>query len=127
MITREKADRLEKLVGQLVGIHDELSALAKKAPNDAVNAFKLRFVNAVLLQCNEILGSDYRPIGEFKEFNLDDVPSNSDVTFVVSQYLQALEKLRSDHISIGSGGWYYDLPKGDPSKMRAAVPAKLKK
>jgi hypothetical protein len=127
MITREKADRLEKLMGQLNGIHAELSGFAKKTPNDAVNAFKLKFVNAVLLQCNEMFGTEYRPIGDFDQFNLDDVPSNSDVTFVASQYLQALEKLRSDNIHVDLGAWYYDLPKTDPNKMRAAAPAKLKK
>src|SRR6266581_2097575 len=113
MITREKADRLEKLMGQLDGIHSELSALAKKTPNDAVNTFKLKFVNAVLTQCNEMLGEDYRPIGDFNEFNPDDVPSNSDVTFVASQYLQALEKLRSDNVKFDFGYWQYDLPKNE--------------
>jgi hypothetical protein len=92
-----------------------------------VNAFKLKFVNAVLLQCNEMLGTEYRPIGEFEQFDPDDVPSNSDVTFIASQYLQALEKLRSDHIHVDSGGWYYNLPKDDPNQMRAAAPAKLKR
>ena len=127
MITRAKADQLEKLLGQLDGIHSEVSALAKKAPNDAVNLFKLKFVNAVLLQCNETLGLDYRPVGDFVEFRQEDVPSNSDVTFVASQYLQALEKLRSDNIHVEMSHWYYDLPKEDLNKMRAAPPFKLRK
>jgi len=126
MITRDNADRLEKLMGQLEGIHAEISALAKKSPNDAVNGFKLKIVNAVIVQCDEMLGASYRPIGDFKEFNPDDVPSNSDVTFVASQYLQALEKLRSDNVKFEYGHWQYCLPKGEP-EMRASSPAKLKK
>ena len=126
MITREEADQLEKLMGQLGGIHGELAALSKKRPSDAVNAFKLKFVNVVLLQCNEILGADYSPIGDFQEFNSDDVPSNSDVTFVAAQYLQALEKFRSDNVILFQGRWLYDLPKNTP-EMRASAPAKLKK
>ena len=74
MITRARADQLEKLTGQLERIHAEVSALAKKTPNDAVNAFKLNFVKAVFSKCNEMLGKEYRPIGEFNEFNLDDIP-----------------------------------------------------
>ena len=125
MITRQKADKLEKLMGQLDGIHSEVSALAKKASNDAVNVFKLKFVNAVLQQCNEILGKEYRPIGDFDQFDSDAVPSNSDVTFVAAQYLQALEKLRSDNVHIANGGWFYEL--SGEEKMRAAPPAKLRK
>ena len=126
MIKRAVADRLEKLTGQLEGIHAELSALAKRSPNDAVNSFKLKIVNAVLLQCNEMLGEGYRPIGEFKEFNPDDVPSNSDVTFVASQYLQALEKFRSDNIKNDVGYWQYDLPQKE-REMRTGPPATLRK
>jgi hypothetical protein len=129
MITRENADKLEKLVGQLQGIHSEVSALAKKSSSDAVNDFKLKIANAVLRQCNEILGEEYRPIGSFDQFDADLVPSNSDVTFVASMYLQALEKLRSDNIKqeFGTANWTYDLPKGSGKSMLAAPPAKLKR
>jgi hypothetical protein len=123
MITRIQAGRLEKLMGQLEGIHVELSALAKKSPNGAVNAFKLRFVNEVLLKCAELLSEDYCPVGGFREFHLDDVPSYSDVTFVASQYLQALEKMRSDNIDLKVGRWWYVLPKGSASCRRPDRPS----
>ena len=127
MITREGIDQLEKLTGQLQGIHAELSALSKKSPNDAVNLFKLKFVNAVLRECNALLEEAYRPVGDFKEFNAEDVSSNSDVTFIASQYLQALEKYRSDNIKQNSHmSWVYDLPAGQ-SIVRAAPPMKLRK
>ena len=126
MITRAKADQLEKLAGQLKGIHEELSALAKKSPNDGVNSFKLKFANMVLSQCNELLEANYRPVGALKQFDPDDLPSNSDVTFIFAQYLQALEKLRSDNVKISGGNWIFDLPQAD-EEMRAAAPAKLRK
>jgi len=126
MLTRKKVDHFEKLTGQLTGIHDELSALAKKTPNDAVNLFKLKFVNAVLTQCNELLGSDYRPFGDFKEFDADTLPSNSDVTFIASQYLQALEKFRSDNVIQSKTGWWVYAVK-DGEEIRAAPPAKLER
>ncbi len=128
MITREKADKLEKLLGQLEGIHSEISSLAKKSAKDAVNDFKLKIINAVLLQCNEMLGVEYKPIGDFEQFDSDTVPSNGDVTFVAAQYLQALEKFRSDNIRPGpAGGWIYDLPKDSGTSMRAAPPLKSRK
>jgi hypothetical protein len=125
VITRIQADRLEKLTGQLEGIHVELSALARKSPNDAVNAFKLRFVNEVLLNCAGLLSESYCPVGGFEQFNLDDVPSYSDVTFVVSQYLHALEKMRSDNIELKLGRWWYVLP-NEERQLPAAPSAKLR-
>jgi hypothetical protein len=115
-ITEAQVDQLEKLIGQLGSIHEEIGALSKKSPNDAVNKFKLTFVNATIAQCNGLLGVNYRPIGDFKEFNLDDVPSNSDVTLIAALYLEALEKFRSDHIGQEFLQWYYNLP-GD-AKVR---------
>ena len=53
---RTNVDAFEKLVVQLDSIHSELLLLAKKSPNDAVNSFKLKFVNATLNQCNDLFG-----------------------------------------------------------------------
>ncbi len=123
-ITTAQVDQLEKLTGQLSGIHAEITALAKKSPNDAVNKFKLGFVNATIRSCNDLLKEEYRPAGDFQEFNPDDVPSNSDVTLIAALYLEALEKYRSDHIRHEYSLWYYNLP-GD-AKVRTCRPAKLK-
>jgi hypothetical protein len=117
-------DTLEKLNGQISGIHAEISALSKKSPNDAVNKFKLKFINAAITACNGLLGDAYRAVGEFTKFNPDDVPSNSDVTLITSLYLEALEKFRSDHIKYVSGWWYYNT--SDGKDVRSSPPAKLK-
>lgn len=126
LITRAKVDQLETLTGQLKSIHSELSALGKKSPNDAVNKFKIKFVNKVLSQCNSFLGKQYKPFDEFTEFDIDDIPSNSDVTFIVANYMQATEKFRSDNITLSYGRWYYDLDE-EEGQVPAAPPAKLRK
>ena len=59
MLKLSQIDELEKLIGQLDSLHSELTALAKKSPNDAVNTFKLRFVNTSLNNCNKFLGKKY--------------------------------------------------------------------
>ena len=92
-MNRKDVDQIEKLIGQLESLHEEMTALSKKAPNDAVNPFKIRFVNSTLEQGNKILGSRYLPFEGFKKFSTEDVPTNSDVTFMISQYLQSAEKL----------------------------------
>ena len=46
---RVDVDNFEKLDGQLQSTYDEISLLSKKKPNDAVNKFKLKFVNTLFL------------------------------------------------------------------------------
>ena len=126
ILKREQVDILEKLIGQLESLHTELSTLSKKSPNDAVNTFKLTFINATLKACNSLLGPKYKPFDNFDEFNADDVPSNSDITFMLSQYMQAMEKLRADNIKLSYDKWYYKLEGSDES-IRTSPPAKLRK
>lgn len=126
MLKRSQIDELEKLIGQLDSLHSELTALAKKSPNDAVNTFKLWFVNTSLNNCNKFLGKNYKPFDDFDQFDTDDVHSNSDLTFIISQYMQAMEKFRSDNIYVSVGTWYYKI-KGSDEKIRTAPPAKIKK
>ncbi len=108
-MNRSELDTFEKLVGQVQSVYEELSVLSKKSPNDAVNKFKLNFVNALLSKSNSLLGDDYRPFNEFAEFNLDDVPQNSDVVFILSQYLQCFEKLRADNVQRRTGSWFWAI------------------
>ncbi len=104
---RKDVDEFEKLFGQLQGIYNEISALSKKSPNDAVNTFKLKFINQLLQDANFFLNYIYRPFSDFSQFNSDDVPQNSDVVFMLSQYIQCFEKFRADNVTIRHGSWYW--------------------
>jgi hypothetical protein len=126
MIKRAQVERLERLIGQLEGAYDEIAALAKKSPNDGVNAFKIKLLNQIVDECNRFLPEGYRAVPDFDSFDMDSVPSNSDVTFVLSQYLQTVERFRSDNLKMEMGEWYYHLSDGGLS-VRAAAPAKLRK
>lgn len=124
-MTRKDVDAFEKTQAQLEGLYTEISTLAKKSPNDSVNKFKLAFVNEVLKTSNTILGDTYKPLNNFELFSDDDMPSNSDVVFILSQYLSCFEKLRIDNISKYSAKWYWaidgeisDIITGDPKKLK---------
>ena len=52
---RADVDIFEKLTAQLGSLYQEISTLAKKSPNNAINTFKLKFVNGTLSQCNKLL------------------------------------------------------------------------
>ena len=122
---RSDIDIFEKLVAQLSSIHQEMSVLAKRAPNDAVNAFKIKLINAAISRSNELLGERCRPFSDFTSFSAEDLPSNSDVTFIVSQYLECAEKFRSDNIADnGMGDWYW-ITKENPYSLPTAPPKKL--
>lgn len=121
---REDVETLEKVTGQLEGLHREISLLAKKSSNDGLNNFKLKMLNAALTSANSILAETYKPIEGFNLFDIDDVPSNSDATVVLTAYLEELERYRADSISVSGGAWRYTLEDG--TSVRAASPKKLK-
>jgi hypothetical protein len=124
-ITREEIEKLEKIAGQMDGLHREIAALARKSPNDGVNKFKLKFINAILIEANDVLGDQYKPLSEFTAFDSDDLPSNSDVTFILEQYIEEMERKRADNIKRApSGGWMYDIPRSQ-ELIRTAPPKKI--
>lgn len=108
-MNRKDVDIFEKLAGQMEGVYDELSVLSKKSPNDAVNKFKLKFVNSLLSESNLYLAQAYRPFTDFEMFDIDEMPQNSDVIFIFAQYLQCFEKLRADNVVIKNGTWHWRL------------------
>ncbi|NIY73986.1 hypothetical protein HCZ30_16290 [Marivivens donghaensis] len=124
MDSKEDVERLEKLIGQLQGLNSEIGALAKKRPNDAVNAFKLKLINRILATGNEVLGDNYKPFEEFDQFDPDDAPSTSDVTMVIAQYMEEAERFRSDNVIGEFGIWYYVI-NGEPSEIRSGPPTKI--
>jgi hypothetical protein len=121
-LKRSQIDAFEKLVAQLESLHDEMSVLSKKSPNDAVNGFKIKLVNSILDQCNTFLGTRYRPYVDFERFAVDELPSNSDVTFIIAQYIECAEKFRADHIYQNYGAWYWQC---EGEEIRTATPKKL--
>ncbi len=134
---KEQIDKFEKVQNQLEGLIAEVTNLAKKSPNDAVNKFKLRFINEIISGANDILGKEYKPLETFEKFEEDDLPSNSDVTFILSQYLGCFEKLRSDNIyddHIYDGNkyvyeWYWKIDKTETEskfKIKTAPPKKIR-
>jgi hypothetical protein len=118
MKTDEDVHKLEKLIGQVNGLHSELTLLAKK-PNDALNLFKMKLVNKVLGDANEFLTGRYKPFDDFSQFTEDAMPTNSDVALILTQYMEQIERFRSDNVIYTSfHKWVYIL-NGEESKIEA--------
>ncbi len=124
MKTKEDLEALEKLIGQLQGLHAEISQLAKKSPNDGLNKFKLKLVNKVIASGNDLLQGRYRPFDDFEQFEEDQLPTNSDVTMILSQYMEQTERFRSDNVVYSSHKWQYVL-NGQPSNVDAKSPTQV--
>ncbi|MDB5124851.1 MAG: hypothetical protein JWP94_2980 [Mucilaginibacter sp.] len=123
-MTEEEVNKIEKIQGQIQGLHVEIGTLSKKNPDGALNKFKLKFINQILVNANELLIGQYKPLDGFEKFDDDDLPTNSDVTIILEQYLTCLEKLRSDNITSDHGYWYWRIA-GKTSSIRTIKPQKL--
>lgn len=116
----------EKVNAQLEGVYDEITSLSKKSPNDGVNKFKLRLVNKILEDANLILDNIHKPFDDFTVFDEDTLPSNSDVAFILAQYLNCMESLRAENIRESDyGGEWYWVVDGKKSADKTAPPRKL--
>lgn len=111
----------EKVQAQFQGLFDEIGALSKKKPDDAINKFKLGFINTILAEANKLLTVEYKPFPDFEQFEDESLPTNSDVVLVLSQYLNCLEKLRADNIEFQYGEWVWrgtEIPTAPPKKIK---------
>lgn len=123
----EEINKFEKAQSQVEGLYSEISLLSKKNPNDAVNKFKLKFINQLLSESNKILGKKYKPFESFDSFAEDELPTVSDVVLIFEQYLSCLEKLRNDNIIRDRGMWVWKDDSGKPSDIQTSTPTKLRR
>lgn len=123
MKKRSDIDKFEKVEAQLNALHKELGILSKKKPNDGINPFKLKLVNSVLEKANELLEKNYKPFLDFELFDLDSLPTNSDVVMILAQYLNCMEKLRSDNIH--NTNVHLDIWEWKVSSIRTSPPKNL--
>ena len=121
----DQVDYFETIHGKLQAAYDEIQKLSQKDPNGSLNAFKLKIINSVVAACNSFLGSENEPMAGFSEFESEQLPSNSDVLFVLGQYLSGLEKFRASHITNDLQGWYWVVNSENPRRYRTAPPKKL--
>ena len=123
---KKQIDEFETLDGQLQAFYTEMNTLVKKNPNDALNSFKLKLVNSALQRSNAILGKTRRPFADFDQFDEASMPTTSDVLVIVSQYLSALEQLRTENIYFDLYKWRWLVDDQD-EEIRTAPPKKLGK
>ncbi len=114
-LTSENVSNFERVKHQILQLHKDFTTLAKK-PNDAVNKFKLNYVNEKLVEANSLLSLAFQPSKNFEKFDEDDMPTTSDVLMILSQYIDSLEAWRSAHVYDETDGysrtWYWSTSDG---------------
>lgn len=97
MRSEQDIEDFVKLAVQLQRMLQEFAELSKKKPSDAVNTFKLGLVNNLLDIANGIIDVADRPFEDFERFEQDNVPTNSDVVVILSQYRVCMERFFDDN------------------------------
>jgi len=123
--TIEEAQNFEKLQAQLTGFYQEINALSKKNPNDKVNEFKLKIINKSLTVANKFFDKDKLPIDGFDVFELESLPSNSDVLLILGQYINCLDEYKLPFISRYGKNWYW-LINDKRTEILTSEPMKIK-
>ncbi len=114
----------EKIFAQLVQLHKEIGELSKKKPDDPINIFKIKFINEKLGEANRFLQGKHKPFSSFEVFEEASLPTNSDVVFILSQYIECLEGFRSENVEYSKYNWYWKTS-GRGSKILTQKPTKF--
>jgi hypothetical protein len=117
MKSAAQVETLIKLMIQLQELLKDFAELSKKKPNDQVNKFKLRLVNQVLETANGIIDEKNKPFAGFAVFDENDLPSNSDVVLILTQYSACLQKFRKENITMDDNRDKYWIINGKRSKI----------
>jgi len=120
MKSEKEIGEFMKVLMQIQEVLGGFIELSKKKPNDCVNKFKLDLVNTLLSAANPIINKQNKPFEGFELFNEDDIPTNSDVVLILTQYVACLKKFGREQTSKDSDSYNdYWIINGERSEIRA--------
>jgi len=122
MKSKNEIDKFVKLIVQIGKILSEFDGLSKKKPDNVLNKFKLELVNTVLKSANEIINKENKPFPNFDEFGEEEMPTNSDVVMILSQYVACLDKFRHENIVRDEDNDWVWIIKGKASRVPSKHP-----
>ncbi len=94
--TEKNIEDYSLLKDMLESQRHKLDLLSKKKPDDPLNKMKIKMVNRVLEPLNEIL--KHESSHKFLDIlNEDDMPTNSDVVLIISQYETAISEFMNKY------------------------------
>ncbi len=95
MVRKYDEDKFDRVRIQIRSLYNEIGFLSKKSPDNPLNKFKIKYINAILVDANKLLVGKNRPFPDFESFEEDNLPTNSDVAMILGQYLRIMDELHS--------------------------------
>ncbi|MTJ10059.1 hypothetical protein [Anabaena sp. UHCC 0204] len=92
----EKAELYEVIISLLMAMQKEFLELTKKKPEAVLNKSKIKMVNRLLKKCRIVLAWE-QSLEYLDLIDEDDVPQNSDVALMLSQYVAAMNQFQSTY------------------------------
>jgi hypothetical protein len=129
-MTRDKkvavqdVEKYEQIQSHVQALSEEMTGLVKKSPDAPLNKFKIRIVNERLRMANGLLTGIHKPLATFDQFSEEELPSASDVSLVISQYLNSLEGWRSANVVKIDFSWYWNT---GTAEYKAEAPSRFRK
>jgi len=97
--TEKNIEDYSLLKDMLHAQRQEFGLLSKKKSDGPLNKMKIKIVNRVLEPLNELLKNE--PSHKFLDvLNEDEMPTNSDIVLIVSQYEEALQKFKNRYFLV---------------------------
>lgn len=91
--TKKKAELHEVVMPLLQAMYAEFKEFSKKKPDAVLSKSKVQVVNRLLEKCREVLESE-SSLQFLDLVDEDDIPQNSDVILMLSQYVAAMKQFR---------------------------------
>lgn len=93
---KKDIESFEELHSKLISVRNDILVLSSKKPNDQLNEFKLKYINKILDEINTLIGDD-KPDSEFSVFEIESLPTNSDVLMILNLYVDAMRRFKSNN------------------------------
>lgn len=104
IISREAGEKHDLLLPLLHSLYNEMQELSKKKPDTPLNTYKVKVINRVLEPIKELL--QYEDTAPFLDVLIaDDMPTNSDVVLIMSQYIRAMNFYKEKYYSYAKNDW----------------------
>jgi hypothetical protein len=120
-MNQQEVEEFRKMAAQLDALHQEAIAWSKKHPDKPVSKFKIDLANTVLETARKVLDTS-APTLDFEKFNTDDLPTNSDLSFVATQFVECAEKIKAQNIKRAPNGVWYWLVSNNMTEIVATAP-----
>lgn len=112
-MNHKEVEAFKRVYSQLKILHEEMNSLSKKKEDGAVNKFKLKFINTLLNEANSVLGEAFLPFSDFRQFDEDSLPTNSDIVMMLAQYKGAFVRFKAAKTYREGYSWFWEAKKGE--------------